>query len=65
MATAVATPPNPNPVPDPRERIIAEYRKKIQEHQDYEARLKQGMVFKCQLLLLNFIRLLRIAHFLA
>lgn len=26
-----------------RDRIIQEYRKKVQEHQEYESRLKQGM----------------------
>ncbi|XP_053204815.1 26S proteasome regulatory subunit 10B-like [Panonychus citri] len=41
MAAAVASSTNPVSVPDQRERIIAEYRKKVQEHQDYEARLKQ------------------------
>ena len=39
-AAAVAQPSNP-PQSDQRERIITEYRKKIQEHQEYEARLKQ------------------------
>lgn len=31
-----------NPPRDPRDGIIQDYRKKVQEHQEYEARLKQG-----------------------
>ena len=31
-----------DPPRDPRDKIVQEYRKKVQEHQEYEARLKQG-----------------------